>query len=288
MRPLPRLFAVTTDAICRAPDYLARARAIGTSGLHAAIVVRAPASTAAEQAGFATETVAKVGRSDSRTVGPDRGTAQVIVHARPDLARAVAADGVQLRRQDLSPADARAVLGPGWIGVSVPDRAEAEAAIEEGADYLVAGNVFESPSHPGRPGKGTGWLQEICSLGRPVVAIGGITPDRAIQVREAGSWGVAAISALWDDPEPERAARALLAPWADPADRGGELQLTVNGEAKRVRNAATMAELLARLELDPRAVVVELNRRIVRRPELADTPLRDGDAVELVHFVGGG
>ena len=51
---------------------------------------------------------------------------------------------------------------------------------------------------------------------------------------------------------------------------------------------ATAADLLEHLGLDGRAVVVELNRRIVRRPELSDTPLRAGDVVELVHFVGGG
>lgn len=67
-----------------------------------------------------------------------------------------------------------------------------------------------------------------------------------------------------------------------------ELMLTVNGEPQRIPAPATAALLLQHLGLDGRAVVVELNRRIVRRPELADTPLADGDAVELVHFVGGG
>jgi len=67
-----------------------------------------------------------------------------------------------------------------------------------------------------------------------------------------------------------------------------ELTLTVNGQATRVAGAATLQELLGQLGLDARAVVVELNQRIVRRPELAATPLQDGDAVELVHFVGGG
>ena len=282
MRPLPRLFAVTTDEICRGPDYPAQARAITAAGGEAAIVVRAPASSAAEQARFATQTVRAAGRAGSRAATD----AAIIIHSRPDLARAMEADGVQLRRGDLAPADARAVLGPGWIGVSVHDREEALGAIGEGADYLVAGSVFESPSHPGRAGKGLGWLAEMCGLGRPVVAIGGITPGRVTQVRDAGAWGVAAIAAVWGEPDPERAARALLAPWASGADP--EVRVTVNGEPKRVRKEETLAELLARLELDPRAVVVELNRRIVRRPELAGTPLREGDAVELVHFVGGG
>lgn len=66
------------------------------------------------------------------------------------------------------------------------------------------------------------------------------------------------------------------------------MELIVNGEPRHFGRALTAAQLLAELELDPRAVVVELNRRIVRRPELDRTQLGDGDTVELVHFVGGG
>jgi thiamine biosynthesis protein ThiS len=67
-----------------------------------------------------------------------------------------------------------------------------------------------------------------------------------------------------------------------------DLALTVNGEARSVPGPATLADLLSHLGLDPRAVVVELNREIVRRPRLGETDLKDGDVVELVHFVGGG
>jgi len=67
-----------------------------------------------------------------------------------------------------------------------------------------------------------------------------------------------------------------------------ELEIMVNGEPRRVPGPATAADLLRHLGLDPRTVVVELNRKIVRRPQLNDTALAEGDAVELVHFVGGG
>ena len=67
-----------------------------------------------------------------------------------------------------------------------------------------------------------------------------------------------------------------------------ELEIKVNGEARRLPGPATAADLLRHLGLDPRTVVVELNRQIIRRPRLADTALANGDAVELVHFVGGG
>ena len=67
-----------------------------------------------------------------------------------------------------------------------------------------------------------------------------------------------------------------------------ELEIFVNGEPRRVPCPATAADLLQHLGLDPRTVVVEVNRQIVRRPQLDETALSDGDAVELVHFVGGG
>ena len=66
------------------------------------------------------------------------------------------------------------------------------------------------------------------------------------------------------------------------------IDIVVNGAPRQVPAGATLLELLAALELDPRAVVVEHNRRIVRRPGLGDVRVAPGDAVELVHFVGGG
>lgn len=67
-----------------------------------------------------------------------------------------------------------------------------------------------------------------------------------------------------------------------------QLEILVNGEPRHLPGPATVADLLRQLGLDPRTVVVELNRKIVRRLQLNDTALAEGDAVELVHFVGGG
>jgi thiamine biosynthesis protein ThiS len=67
-----------------------------------------------------------------------------------------------------------------------------------------------------------------------------------------------------------------------------ELDIIVNGEPRQVPGPSTVADLLRYLQLDPRTVVVELNRQIVRRPLLDEVTLASGDAVELVHFVGGG
>ncbi len=67
-----------------------------------------------------------------------------------------------------------------------------------------------------------------------------------------------------------------------------DLRITINGQPRIVPGPATLDDLLRGLGLDARTVVVEHNRRIVRRPRLGETPLAAGDAVELVHFVGGG
>ena len=67
-----------------------------------------------------------------------------------------------------------------------------------------------------------------------------------------------------------------------------EMTVVINGEPRAIPAPATVADLLIRLGLDPRMVVVELNREIIRRPRVGEVNLKDGDSVELVHFVGGG
>ncbi len=66
------------------------------------------------------------------------------------------------------------------------------------------------------------------------------------------------------------------------------ISIALNGDPRQVPGSLTLAGLLDHLGLDPRTVVVEQNRAIVRRPQLAETPVAEGDVIELVHFVGGG
>lgn len=66
-----------------------------------------------------------------------------------------------------------------------------------------------------------------------------------------------------------------------------QLNITVNGESKRVVPGSVL-DLLRALELDPKRVAVERNRVIAPRSAHADTPLAEGDQIEIVHFVGGG
>ncbi len=66
------------------------------------------------------------------------------------------------------------------------------------------------------------------------------------------------------------------------------ITVVVNGEPREIAHGASLLDLLGSLDLDPRVVVVEHNRQIVRRPGLGAVTLQEGDKVELVHFVGGG
>jgi len=205
MRPLPRLHAVTDAAVLATDDFGVRAAAIAATGPAVALHARDHAAGGAALARAATRLLA-LGRPPE---------AAVFVNGRPDIAAAVHAHGVQLAPGDLTPADARRVFPVGWIGRSVHAPDEAARAVEEGADYLMVGNIYETASHPGRPAAGLGLVRAAAALGRPVIAIGGIDAARAGEVRAAGAYGVAAISALWRAPDPAAAALALLAPWTE-------------------------------------------------------------------------
>jgi len=125
-----------------------------------------------------------------------RGTAtRVVVNDRLDVALACRADGVHLRGDSIPPVPARSIAPPGFlIGRSVHHEAEAKAVAPD-VDYLIAGTVFPTSSKPGLTEcLGVEGLARICrSVSVPVLAIGGMTPDRLADVATAGAAGVAAI-----------------------------------------------------------------------------------------------
>ena len=66
------------------------------------------------------------------------------------------------------------------------------------------------------------------------------------------------------------------------------MKLIINGEAREAPALATLAELAAWLELPGFGSAVELNERVIRKVDYSDTPLREGDRLEIVRLVGGG
>ena len=198
-QPLPRLHAITDERIARRVDLdlIAAALAEG-GGFDLAFHARGRGLTGLEHFELA-------GRLAVRPPG------RLFVNDRLDVALSVPTAGVQLGHGSLPVSAARALNPRWWIGVSVHDLAEAEAARLSGADYLVVGPVFATASHPGRAPLGLATLQQIVAAAGdlPVIAIGGMTIDRVREVRGAGAYGVAAIRALWDDAEPAAAARRM-------------------------------------------------------------------------------
>jgi len=271
---LPRVHAVTDDRVVALGDLLERAAAMArAAGPELAVHLRARALD-----GRALLALAVQLREVTAAAG-----AWLVVNGRADVAATVDADAVLSGRDGLGVADMARVAPGRRYARSVHDLAEAQAALTERADFLVAGAVFATASHPDRAPAGVDFVRRAAALGTPVIAIGGITPGTAPALPAAGAWGVAAIRALWDAADPAAAARAFLA--AAVPDR---VRVSVNGDPREMTPGGSLADLLAQLGVDARAVVVEHNRRIVRRESLAATGVAAGEQIELVHFVGGG
>jgi len=196
--PLPRLHAITDERIARRADLeqVALGLVIG-GGTNIALHARGRALAGREHFELA----------ERLTVYP---STRLFVNDRLDIALALNAAGVQLGAGSLPVSAARRLDATWWIGKSVHDVAEAEAAQAEGADYLLVGPVYATATHPGRAPMGLDILGRIARLDLPVIAIGGIDSERAREVKAAGAYGVAAIRALWDAADPADTARRML------------------------------------------------------------------------------
>jgi len=227
---LPRLLAFADDRIAALDDLGIRAAAIAAAGPGVGLVARMPDGT--------TDQLAKLAQRFVALAAPPMAT--VFVTGRIDVALAVNAHGVILRNGDLGVGEVCAVAGRWGLGAggstagesAVIDKApsarrrapsaffvlrsvhtvtEAETAVREGVDAIIVGAIWPSASHPERPAVGMELLERVVAFGVPVFAIGGVTPERAVEAREAGAWGVASISAVWDAAEPYRAAIEIVA-----------------------------------------------------------------------------
>ncbi len=136
----------------------------------------------------------------------------LIVNDDMPLAKAIGAAGVHLGEDDGDIAAARALLGAEAIlGSSCYDQLPlAEAAVAAGADYVAFGAFFPTRSKTGTRRATTDLLWQAAPLGVPKVAIGGITPDNAQVLVDAGADLVAVISGVYDAPDPVAAVHAYL------------------------------------------------------------------------------
>ncbi len=129
----------------------------------------------------------------------------LIVNDRPDVATALEI-GLHLPASSDSPAGRYPLFGR-----SVHNEQEALRALDAGVDYAVVGTIFETASHPGRPGAGLAHLANLrdtlCNI--PCYAIGGIDAERAPRAVDAGAWGVAVRTAILSADDPAEAAYLL-------------------------------------------------------------------------------
>lgn len=145
------------------------------------------------------------------TAGARRHGAWCLVNERADVALTAGAHGVQLGRGALPVRTARSLMGEGSaIGASVHSAEEARRAAGAGATFLLAGTIFSTASHPGRPPAGLERIAACSGLGPPVIAIGGMEPGRVADVLRAGAHGVATLSGVWRSEDPADATERFL------------------------------------------------------------------------------
>lgn len=203
--PIPPLHVVTDDAVVARGDFLDMAgRIVEAGGSLLVLHLRAPRAS-----GGRMYELARALRDPVIGAG-----ARLVVNDRVDVGVAAGADGAQVGGRGLAPADARRLLGPDdLLGVSVHAVDEARAAQGDGADFVLAGTIWQTPSHPDRRRAGTGLIREVAALGIPVIAIGGVTPERVAEARDAGAAGVATIRGVWEAPDPAAAVSEYLKHW---------------------------------------------------------------------------
>jgi thiamine-phosphate pyrophosphorylase len=138
---------------------------------------------------------------------------QLLINDRIDVALTMEGAGVHLRSNSLPVPVARQLLGPQrLLGISVHSIEGAVQAESQGADYIVLGPIYETPSKQTfGPPLGIHVLEKACGMVRiPIIGIGGVTAVRAREMRRVGAFGVAVIAAILGATDVEYAARELL------------------------------------------------------------------------------
>ncbi len=209
----PRLVLFTDTALLEAVDFVPRAEALMRTFAAFAAPAGSPSTSLLLRGavdGRRLYDLALALSHPSRHFGVDLAVAD-----RLDVARAAVLP-VHLATHGLPVHEARRQLGPRVrITSSVHDDAEAERAV--GADAWIVGNVWETASHPGRPARGTDHLRALAARpdAPPVIAIGGVTPERVAEAVAAGAHGVAVLGGVWRAEAPERALTRYLEAFDD-------------------------------------------------------------------------
>ncbi len=143
-----------------------------------------------------------------------------VLNDRPDLALEAGADGVHVGQDDAPPSLARRILGPdAVVGLSTHAPDDLDRSASEPVDYVSAGPVTPTPTKPGRPGTGLGYLRYAAAhCSRPWFVTGGASPDTVAPMVRAGARRFVVVRWLTEAADPEANARSL----ADAIDRALE------------------------------------------------------------------
>ena len=198
---LPVLCYVASTAYVRDGDVEA-AVTDAVAGGATMVLLREPGMAAGKLAELAT-----------RVKAITRGKALLVLHDRVDVAQAVEADGVQLAEDGLPTRAARGLMGKYTVlGRSADDHSTALQATAEGAEWVLAGPIYESKTQPDEAATGPKLISDIVEDSViPVIAIGGITIDNIGEVVSAGAAGIAVLSGISDAEDRKGATEALAA-----------------------------------------------------------------------------
>ena len=201
-RVIPRLHVVTDDGVLSRADFRGRALEALEAGGPMAFHLRGPHTT-----GRRIMELARALRVPAASAG-----VTLLVNDRVDVALCLALDGAHLGRRSLPPDEARALLGPDrLVGASVHDAEEATQAARGGADFLIVGALWATPSHSGETPMGPQLIRDVgAAVSVPLVGIGGVTPERVAEIVEAGGHGAAVVGGIWDAPSSGDAVQAYL------------------------------------------------------------------------------
>jgi thiamine-phosphate diphosphorylase len=147
--------------------------------------------------------------------------ATVIINDRPDIARLSDAAGVHVGQEDLLVADVHRIAGADAIvGLSTHDRTQVDVALTGPATYIAVGPIFGTTTKDtGYDARGLELVRYAAGRGKPVVAIGGISLDRAARVIDSGATGIAVITDLLTGDDAELQTRRFIAAIAPIGDR---------------------------------------------------------------------
>ena len=197
---VPAVHAITNDFVLASPGFVAAATAVmHACGQRVAIHVRAAATSSHRLLELALEL---------RVISEITGS-WVLIHDRVDIAMVAGVTGAQLTTRSLTLADARRIAPDMVVGGSVHATADAWMAARSGADFLVAGPIDDGAevSDPVQ------FVEQVVEAaeGCPVIAVGGMTPERASRMARAGATGIAAMRGIWLDDAASATRRYLAA-----------------------------------------------------------------------------